>query len=261
MCEPAANAWAIDHGTVLAERTPYRRRPPSPRIGYTERMCGRIVRRDAEGYRERFEVADLSETRITPRFNIAPTQLDLHLRTEAGARRLVASRWGLIPSWAADRRIATRTFNARAETLAERPAFRTLIARHRCIIPASGFYEWQTTPSGKQPLYIHRADGAPLALAGLWTEWRDPASGEVVTSHTVITCAANHFMAAIHQRMPVLLDGDALAAWLDPGVQAPGVVLPVLAPCADDLLTAYPVAPLVNNVHTDDPALIAPLSA
>ena len=222
-------------------------------------MCGRIVRRDTYGYRERFAVADLSETRITPRFNIAPTQLDLIIRPQNGGRELVASRWGLIPSWAKDRSLGAKTFNARAETLLERPAFRGLVARHRCIIPASGFYEWRAAPAGKQPLYIASADGAPLALAGLWTVWRDPATGEAVTSHTIITCASNQFMAAIHNRMPVLLDDDAIDRWLDPGVLAPDAVLPLLAPSSDDQLVSYPVAPLVNNVRNDGPELIAPL--
>ena len=221
-------------------------------------MCGRIVRRDARGYREVFEVAELSETRVTPRFNIAPTQLDLIIRPEDGERQLVDSFWGLLPAWAAERRSAATLFNARAETLLERPAFRSLVAGHRCIVPATGFYEWRQTPSGKVPLFIRSADGSPLALAALWTTRRDPETGETVTSHTVITCAANAFMAAIHTRMPVILSGAALAAWLDPALTDPRAVQPLLVPCADDLLVCHPVSPLVNAVRNDGPQLLLP---
>lgn len=225
-------------------------------------MCGRLVR-DENFDPAQLGFAGFSETAFTPRYNIAPTQLDLIGRVDEDGRRLVPSFWGLIPTWAKERAIGGRLFNARAETLTERPAFRALIARHRCIVPASGFYEWRADPAGrrsKQPLYIHRADGRPMALAGLWTVWRDPVrGGEPVTSHTIVTCAPNRFMAPIHNRMPVVLDGDALMAWLDPGLTRPADVLPLLAPCPDDLLTAYPVAPRVNDVRNDGPDLIAPL--
>lgn len=219
-------------------------------------MCGRIVRVDDSGIRELFEVAEFSETRVVPRFNIAPTQLDLIIRPQAEGRRLVPSRWGLIPSWANERRIGAKLFNARAETLLERPAFRQLVGRRRCIIPASGFYEWQRTGQGKVPLYISRADGAPLAFAGLWTAWQDPAGGETFTSHTIITCPPNRFMAPIHHRMPVLLDRAGMDGWLDPSLTEPQAVVPVLAPCPDDLLVAHPVRPLVNHVRNEGPELI-----
>lgn len=226
-------------------------------------MCGRLVR-DEHFDPAQLGFAGFSETAFAPRYNIAPTQLDLLGRVEDdGHRRLMPSFWGLIPSWAKERAIGGKLFNARAETLTERPAFRALIARHRCIVPASGFYEWRADPAGqrgKQPLYIHRADGKPLALAGLWTVWQDPEQGgKSVTSHTIITCAPNRFMAPIHTRMPVVLDGEALAAWLDPLLTRAADLLPLLGPCPDDLLTAYPVAPLVNNVRNDGPELIAPL--
>ncbi len=228
-------------------------------------MCGRIAR-EREDYAAYFGFHEWSETRVQPvlplRYNIAPTQLDGIVRPADGVgREAVASRWGLIPRWAKDRSIASKTFSARAETLAERASFRTLIARHRCIVPASGFYEWQRTPQGKQPLYIHRADASPIAFAGLWSEWTDPESGEVITTHTVITCAPNACMAAVHNRMPVLLEGDALDAWLDAGLTRAADVLPLLGPCPDDLLGMYPVAPLVNHVGNDGPELIVPLAA
>ncbi len=201
-----------------------------------------------------------SETRLPPRLGIAPTQLDVFVREDAGGRRAVESRWGLIPSWAKDRTIGGKMFNARAETLRERPAYRTLVARHRCIVPASGFFEWQTAGRGKQPLYIHRVDGKPIAFAGLWTVWHDQQRGDDVASHTVITCAPNGFMSTIHNRMPVILDQDGVDQWLEPDLREAAAVLPLLAPCADDVLAAYPVAPLVNNVRTEGPELIAPVA-
>ena len=222
-------------------------------------MCGRLVR-DRDFDAARFGFHEVSETRITPRFNIAPTQLDLFVRVEDGGRRLVESRWGLIPSWAKDRSVGSKMFNARAETLPERPAYRNLVARHRCVIPASGFYEWHSTGTGKQPLYIHPANGSPLVLAGLWTVWQNPESGEPVTSHTIITCAPNDFMASIHNRMPVILDDEAMSRWLDPELSAAGDVLALLQPCPEDMLAAYPVAPLVNSVRNDGPEMIQPLS-
>jgi putative SOS response-associated peptidase YedK len=221
-------------------------------------MCGRTAREQAD-YQLWFGVDEFSETAIVPRFNIAPTQRDLRIQAQDGHRRLVESYWGLIPTWAKDRSVASRMFNARAETLLERPAYRTLVARHRCIVPVSGFYEWKRAGTGKQPLYIFRADQAPLALAGLWTVWTDPARGEPVTSHTIITCAPNGFMQSIHDRMPVVLDREGLDLWLDEETVQPGAVIGVLRPCPDDLLTAYPIAPLVNNVRNEGPELIAPV--
>jgi putative SOS response-associated peptidase YedK len=236
-------------------------------VRYSEAMCGRLAR-ERDIVFERFGVEELRETRArvdlrryTDRYNIAPTQGDIIIADRDGARRLVESRWGLIPSWAKDRRIGSRTFNARAETLTERAAFRSLLSARRCIIVASGFYEWRTVPGQKQkqPLYIRRRDGAPLALAGLWTVWHDPERDEPVVSHTIITCAANGFMAPVHARMPVVLDDAGVDVWLDPSVRDPALLLPLLVPCPDDVLSARPVAPLVNRPDNDGPELIAPL--
>ena len=232
-------------------------------------MCGRIVRAMDDEVEWLGYLADESATRLTPdlrryigRYNIAPTQEDILLRPAArGGREVVASRWGVIPRWAKERGIASKTFNARAETLLERTSFKGLVARHRCIVPISGYYEWRKRGTTKTPLYIHRTAGGPLALAGLWTEWAEPESGEVVTSHTVITCAANESMKPIHERMPVILTGEALDAWLDPGLDRSADLLPLLAPAPDDLLAAYAVAPLVNSVRNDGPELIRPVAA
>jgi putative SOS response-associated peptidase YedK len=233
---------------------------------YTGSMCGRIVR-IRDDYGDLFGVRDLSETRVRhdalswlDRFNIAPTETDVIIRPAAEGRDLVASRWGLVPRWQKDRRFPRSTFNARAETLAEKPMFRPLIKGHRCIVPASGFYEWRREGSAKQPYYIHRGDERPIALAGLWSEWTDPESGEQLTSHTVITCAPNTAMAPIHDRMPVILDAEGLDAWLDPHVKSAADVLPLLGPCPADWLAIYPVSAQVNDARADGPDLIRPLA-
>jgi putative SOS response-associated peptidase YedK len=222
-------------------------------------MCGRL-QRDADLDYAYYGVREIQETRVEWRsfggFNIAPTSEDLHIRTEPDGRELVASTWGIIPRWAKDRSFGSKAFNARAEGLMERPAFKGLVARHRCVIPATGFYEWRKDGSRKTPLYIHRADGDPLALAGLWTTWTDPRSKEMVTSHTIITCGPNHMMEAIHNRMPVVLDREGMDEWLDAETVDPAAVLGLLAPCAEDVLAAYEVSTAVNNVRNDGPELI-----
>ena len=246
---------------------------------YTGGMCGRIAR-DRDRYADEFGFVEVRDTRarvrLPARFNIAPTQLDVLVRPTsapgerdqivrpaAGGREAVPSSWGLIPSWSKDRAIASKTFNARSESLLERASFRSLVGTHRCIIPASGFYEWTSggKGKGKQPLYLHRRDGHPLALAGLWTTWTDPESGELVTSHTVITTAANAMMRPYHHRMPVLLSGEALDVWLDPTVTDPAAVLPLLVPAPEETLVARRVAPLVNDVRNEGEQLILPLDA
>ena len=219
-------------------------------------MCGRIARERAADAAT-FGVTEFSETAITPRLNIGPMQLDMIVHTDRGVRRLSPSWWGLVPVWAKDRRMGAKLFNAPAETLLETPAFRPLVTRHRCIIPASGFYAWQRQGRGQQPLYIHRRDREPLALAGLWTTWTDPTSGEQVTSHTIITTEANFFLLPIHNRMPVVLEGAGVDAWLDPALESPVQALALLRPCPDDVLTAHAVASFGTSVRNDGPELFA----
>jgi putative SOS response-associated peptidase YedK len=228
-------------------------------------MCGRIAR-ERDDFALAYGFPEFAETRVrvdlgnwTGHYNIAPTQEDVILRPADGVQQLVASRWGLIPVWAKDRSIASKTFNARSETLLERSAFRTLVGGRRCVIPASGFYEWQKAGKGKQPLYIHRAGGGPIALAGLWTEWTDPETGERVTSHTVITCPPNELMAQYHNRMPAILEGDALIQWLDADFRDGHAAQSLLVPLPDDRLAVRPVSTLVNNVRNYGPELIAPV--
>jgi putative SOS response-associated peptidase YedK len=229
-------------------------------------MCGRIARERDDDYRlfGVDELVDLRPDIVLPfSWNIGPGQMDGFIRDTGDGRAIVASRWGLVPRWAKERTASNKLFNARSETVLEKPSFRPLVSSHRCVIPASGFYEWHAQGKGKakQPLYIHRTDGQPLGLAGLWTTWTDPENDEVLTSHTVLTCEPNDFMAPIHNRMPVILEGDALDEWLDADERTAVDVVAVLRPCANDLLTAYPVSTLVNNVRHDGPELIAPVKA
>ena len=235
-------------------------------------MCGRYLLRADPALLERaFGFAEFSDTpqRMTPRFNIAPSQLvpvvrnhpgrELTILRQAagsGERELVLARWGLIPSWARDPAIGNRMINARAETVAEKPAFRSAFRARRCIVPASGFYEWRRTGRGpKQPYLIRRRDGAPIGFAGLWETWVDQATGEEVTTCAIVTCEPNELMAELHDRMPVILDPKDYDAWLDPG--HPGGA-ELLRPCPSEWLEAVPVSTRVNSPANDDETIIRP---
>ena len=218
-------------------------------------MCGRFaLTSPPRRLQERFALAAAPEG-LEPRWNIAPSQevLVIPNRTQ---RLLRPARWGLIPHWASDTAIGHRMINARAETLAARPAFRDALARRRCAIPADGFYEWQRRGRARQPFHLRRRDGQPLAFAGLWDVWRTPA-GERVASCTIVTVPANDLVAPIHDRMPAILDGAALDAWLDPRERVPADLAPLLAPCAVDWLEAWPVSSYVNATDHDGPECIA----
>jgi len=223
-------------------------------------MCGRFALFCAHEKLEEHFGASLDDAVPQPCYNIAPRAAMLAVRAGSdGTRRFVRLRWGLIPSWAKDRGIGDRTINARAETLAEKPSFRAAFRQRRCLIPASGFYEWQATPSGKQPWFMTRHDGQPLAFAGLWEHWTDPDSGEPVESATIIVTAANDLLRPIHDRMPVILSPADYGRWLDPAVSSPRALGALLVPDLSGALTAYPVCRRVNRTREDDAALIEPL--
>ena len=224
-------------------------------------MCGRFaLYRSSQALQDHFE-ATLDGSPIVPRYNLAPRTTIPAVRVGAdGTRRFVWLHWGLIPSWAKDRGISQHTINARAETVAEKPSYRTAFRRSRCLIPADGFYEWQSTPSGKQPWFFTRRDGQPLALAGLWERWIDPAGGEPVESTTIIVTQANDVVRPIHDRMPVILSPTDYACWLDPRMTRSEPLQALLVPAAPGMLTAYPVGRRVNRVREDDAALIEPLT-
>ncbi len=191
---------------------------------------------------------------IYPRFNIAPTQDILAVRLVDGVPAPVMLRWGLVPHWAKDPSVGTKMLNARAETLLERPSFREAFRRRRCLIVADGFYEWQQAP-GKQPFWIHPADGGMLTFAGLWETWTG-ASGETVESCTIVTTTANAALAGIHHRMPVIIAERDRARWLDVSVPV-GEVADLLRPAPDDLLVTTPVSRRVNSVANEGPACLA----
>jgi len=201
---------------------------------------------------------------LAPRYNIAPTQNVTVVRRAADTseRELADVRWGLVPSWARDLGIDARMINARAETVAEKPAFRQALARQRCLIPADGFYEWQKRATGpKQPYRITMKDCAPFAFAGLWERWDRSADGKPVESCTIITTAANDLVRPIHDRMPVILAEADHDAWLDAGGHPTGAVLHMLAPYPADEMTALPVGAYVNSVAHDDARCFEPADA
>jgi putative SOS response-associated peptidase YedK len=229
-------------------------------------MCGRYVAATRPDVLARYFDATVAEGSVMPdpSYNVAPTNEVWIVRTTDEGRRLEICRWGLVPSWAKDERIGSKMINARAETVFDKPAFRALVRSRRCVVPADGFYEWQAIPGqrAKQPMYIHRRDGMPLAIAGLWTTWRDPASPpEAPRLHTVtlLTTEANDTVAPVHDRMPVILDAAGVDRWLSPGPGEARTLAGVLVPAGRDVLTMHPVSTNVNRVSRKDAALIDPI--
>ena len=202
------------------------------------------------------------EIDIAPRYNIAPTQESTVVRVpDMGAdREAPMLRWGLIPFWADDKKIGNRMINARSETVADKPAYRVAFSRRRCIVPASGFYEWKKTGDGKQPYYIHAADDGLLGFAGLWESWSDDETGESVESFTILTGEPNDKCADVHDRMPVILEPDDYGFWLDPGMKDKEALKDlVLQTYPSDALDLHPVSTHVNSPQNDDPTCIEPL--
>jgi putative SOS response-associated peptidase YedK len=195
---------------------------------------------------------------VEPRWNAGPRQNLMMIRAHAGDPGLeaVAMNWGFVPSWEKDPRGGRRPINARAESIvAGSGLWRDAFRRRRAIFPVSGFYEWQQTTGAKKPYSIDPADGGVMALASLWDHWPDPASGEAIDSFAVVTCAANATMAAIHDRMPVVIAPADIEAWLSGPAET---ALGLMKPCADDALRLYPVSPRVGNVRNDGPDLLDP---
>jgi putative SOS response-associated peptidase YedK len=190
-------------------------------------------------------------------YNVAPgTAAPVVVNLE---RPLVtAHRWGLVPHWARDPKMGYRMINARAETLAEKPAFRAAIRRRRCLVLADGFYEWRKQGRQKTPFYIRRRSGGLLTLAGLWESWKQP-DGESLRSFTIITVGPNRLLEPIHDRMPAILGPDARDRWLDPDPADPATLAPLLAPCAEDELEAFEVSTLVNSPANDSSRCIEPV--
>lgn len=220
-------------------------------------MCGRFtLRQGAEDVARTFAVQTVL-FEPEPRFNIAPTQTIGVVHEEGGPRTLDGFTWGLVPSWAKDPDIGSRMINARAETLAEKPAFRAPLARRRCIIPADGFYEWKKEGPDRGPFHFTAPDGGLMALAGLWDEWRRP-DGTPLRTCTIITTAPNGVVGPVHGRMPAVLLPEAVRPWLDVrDVGAPDA-LDLLLPLPDTLLRAAPVSRHVNVPGNEGPECLAP---
>jgi len=242
-------------------------------------MCGRVVTASTPGeLSDYMGVDEIVATLDGPDHNVAPTgqlplvwseSADASIDTEPSAdgviRRLGTAGWGLVPSWAKDPSIGHRLFNARSETVAERPSFRSALRHRRCLIPVDGFYEWGPPPPGsrdqarKQPWYVHRSDGSPMVLAGLREEWSgvdDVASTPIRSTCTVITVSAGADLASVHHRMPAILEPEAWAAWLDPTVTDAGAVLPALRPAANGIIRLHPVDRRVGNTLNKGPDLL-----
>ena len=218
-------------------------------------MCGRFVLTVSDD-----KIAQLFEVDAVPklpaRYNIAPTQPVLGIREDAdGHREAALLQWGLIPHWSKDVAISARMINARGETVADKPSFRTPFKRRRCILPANGFYEWQKREGGKQPYYIHMADDEPFGMAGLWDVW---SKGEetYIESCTIITTSANEVVRPLHDRMPVILDPEDWDLWLDVTIQDANRLLTLIEPYTSEAMTARAVSRHVNNPRNDDPECI-----
>ena len=222
-------------------------------------MCGRFSQqRPASELAEIFSAEPIADD-PGPRYNVAPTDEALVVVQREDRRGVTSYRWGLIPHWADSAKVGSRMFNARAETLVGAPAFRDAFQRKRCLVPVDCFYEWRREGAVRQPYTIGRADGAPLVLAGLWDGWRDPATDLVRRSFTIVTSAPNEAMAAIHNRMPVILPEADWDAWLDGRFADRGRLLAMLEPRDEPELAITAVSQLVNNVRNDGPELVAPI--
>jgi putative SOS response-associated peptidase YedK len=227
-------------------------------------MCGRFLNKLPAA-----EIARIFATRnplpnYPARYNVAPTDpvLVVRFNPKTRERSFDPLRWGLVPHWAKDLAFGTRCINARAETLATTKAFRDAFAERRCLIPASGFYEWRKSGATKMPYAILPADAPLFAFAGLWENWRDRTEGGPwIRTCTIVTGPANPLLEPIHERMPVILDAGAWARWLGEEPASPEELLSLLTPFPPERMRAYPVSPRVNSVKNDDPGLIDPLMA
>ena len=225
-------------------------------------MCGRFTSLLSPelmaSMRELFGVPVPEEAE--PRYNIAPTQNVWVVRNEGDHNRLDLMKWGLVPFWAKDPSVGSQMINAWCETLAEKPAFRQAIKLRRCIVPAAGFYEWAPPAAEggrRQPLYIRMADASPMFFAGLWEQWKRPGEEGFLESFTIVTTKANKLVSPLHDRMPVILQHDDFGLWLSHNMHDPEQLREMFHPFPADLLEAYKVSDLVNNVRFDSPACIA----
>lgn len=219
-------------------------------------MCGRYTLiSNPEAIRALFRYAE--QPNFPPRYNIAPTQPIAVVRFFEGRQEFALLRWGLVPGWVKDPRSFALLFNARGESVLEKPAFRSAMRYRRCLIPFDGFYEWRQTGARKQPHYIRARDGRPMAFAGLWESWMGP-NGEEVETAAIVTTSANRELAPLHDRMPVILPPQAFDLWLDCRKVDAEIAAALIAPAREGMLEVYPVSEAVNRAANDAAVLIEP---
>lgn len=218
-------------------------------------MCGRFtLRHSGEAIASAFQLPEVPQ--VQPRYNIAPTQLvSTVLRSLDSVHELHQLHWGLIPSWAKDSKMGVRLINARAETVGEKPSFRSAFRHRRCLVVADGFYEWQRQENKKQPFYFRLQNDQPFGFAGLWERWKSPDGGEI-QSCTILTTEANDLLRSIHNRMPVILDPKDYDLWLDPAVQNTESLQQLLRPYQPEAMTSYAVSTKVNKPTNNTPDCI-----
>ncbi|MFH0996875.1 MAG: SOS response-associated peptidase [Pseudomonadota bacterium] len=222
-------------------------------------MCGRFTLHfPVELLAEIFGLPDFPG--LVPRYNIAPTQAAAVVRSTGKASSIDLLRWGLVPSWAKDISAGSRMINARSESLPDKPAFRNAVRLRRCIVPASGFYEWKPEGSRKVPYYIRLSDGAPMGFAAIWEAWKTP-DGSFLETFAILTTSANSLIAPIHDRMPVILHPDTYGLWLDKDVHDPKQLQRLYLPYSADFLILHPVSTRVNSPRNDDIACIEPATS
>jgi putative SOS response-associated peptidase YedK len=222
-------------------------------------MCGRYTLTSSpQALRALLRYAE--QPNFPPRYNIAPSQPIAIVRLVEGERHFALVRWGLLPSWVKDPKTFTLLINARGESAAEKPAFRAAMKRRRCLIPADGFYEWQKAGERKRPFYVRAKSGKPLAFAGLWETWIGP-NGEEVETAAIVTTRANRALAAIHDRMPVIVPEEAFELWLNSAEVDATTAAALIAPAPDNLLEAYEISTAVNRTANDNPKLLEPAGA
>jgi putative SOS response-associated peptidase YedK len=219
-------------------------------------MCGRYSLICIDDLGNRFRVFD-PMMGARSHFNIAPGN-EMPVITRSGENHVAILRWGLIPSWTKDIRAAKPLINARAETLAEKPSFRSLLKSRRCLVPASGFYEWKKEGNRKIPHYFRLTDEPLFSFAGLYDSWHNP-EGVSVSTYTIVTCEANSLVAPVHDRMPVILSRENEERWLAPDPITPEDLKQILVPFLPGRMDAMPVSDLVNNPAIDDERLVRPL--
>lgn len=219
-------------------------------------MCGRFVIAFTDGFHVRFKVPEDGET-VVPRFNIAPSQSSPIILGQ-GPNRLEMMRWGLIPSFAKEGGMGLKLINARAETVNKKPMFKRLMAKNRCLVPSTGFYEWMKADGGKVPYHIRHRDNRYVSYAGLFDSWRSP-DGEAISSFTILTTTANELMRPIHDRMPVILRQEDEEKWLESGPLEDQELKGIFSPYPSDELEAYQVAKLVRNPAVESAELIRPV--